>query len=243
MIDLHCHIDLYPDPKEIIAKCAQKKAFVLSVTTTPSAFKITNSLSEGHDRIRTALGLHPQIAHERYGELNIFEEFIPDVRYLGEIGLDGSKFSKQHFDIQLKVFREILQMSAKHGGRIMSIHSRSAATDVIKALKQFPNAGVPIFHWFSGTSNELIEAIELGAWFSINPAMTKSQKGRSIIELIPPDKILTETDGPFLTENDIPLYPWDSVLSYPTLANIWKITIDEVHQKLLDNLRKLTSQI
>lgn len=59
-------------------------------------------LAENHKRIQTALGLHPQIAHERYEELDLFDLLINETKYIGEIGLDGSTSLKPHQNIQSK---------------------------------------------------------------------------------------------------------------------------------------------
>ena len=87
MIDFHCHLDLYPDPHAVVRECVARGLYVLSVTTTPSAWAGTVALARNAPRIRTALGLHPQIAHERKGELPLFERLLPEVRYVGETGL------------------------------------------------------------------------------------------------------------------------------------------------------------
>ena len=73
MIDFHCHLDLFPNPAGLVEECERRSLYVLSVTTTPSAFLGTRELSSGSRRIRTALGLHPQLAHERKGELPLFD--------------------------------------------------------------------------------------------------------------------------------------------------------------------------
>src|SRR5579862_7818767 len=107
MIDFHCHLDLYPDPVAIRDECVRKGVFVLSVTTTPSAWQGTSALSASMPRIRTALGLHPQIAHERQSELSLFDALLADARYVGEIGLDGAPDFRPHWQIQIMVFDHI----------------------------------------------------------------------------------------------------------------------------------------
>ena len=64
MIDFHAHLDLYPSPHATARECIARNLYVLSVTTTPSAWAGTAALTKGAPRIRTALGLHPQIARE-----------------------------------------------------------------------------------------------------------------------------------------------------------------------------------
>ena len=87
MIDFHCHVDLYPEPHEIARACAERGVHVLSVTTTPSAWRGTSALADG--QTPTALGLHPQIAHERRAEVGLFDDLLTLTRYVGEVGLDG----------------------------------------------------------------------------------------------------------------------------------------------------------
>ena len=72
MIDLHCHLDLYPEPRAIVQRCRENGQFVLSVTTTPSAYRGTLALAPHDHLIQTALGLHPQLAAERRRELTLF---------------------------------------------------------------------------------------------------------------------------------------------------------------------------
>ena len=117
MIDFHCHLDLYPDPAVIVDECRRRGLYTLSVTTTPTAWKGTSALVGNAPRIRTALGLHPQLAHERRSELPLFDELLPQVRYVGEIGLDGAPEFRPQWDAQIAVFEHILAKCAAAGGR------------------------------------------------------------------------------------------------------------------------------
>ncbi len=106
-IDFHCHLDLYDDPHAVAKACGDSKSYILSVTTTPKAWFGTDKLTRHSPRIKTALGLHPQIAHERYDELGLFDSLVDQTRYIGEIGLDGSPNFRKHAEIQKKVFSHI----------------------------------------------------------------------------------------------------------------------------------------
>lgn len=240
MIDFHCHLDLYPDPEREVREADAARVYVLSVTTTPRAWVRTAQLAKGHKRIRTSLGLHPQLAHERSNELGLFEELLPRSRYVGEIGLDGGPGYGQHAAIQSKVFDTILRLSAHNGGRIMSIHSRRAVDEILDRLAAAPNAGTPILHWFSGTATQLRRAAGIGCWFSVGPAMLRGEKGRLLAKAMPADRILTETDGPFASGPDGPLHPTDSWQAVRQLATIWGIPLEETRARLLDNLRSLS---
>lgn len=241
MIDFHCHLDLYPDPHQVARDCAEQDLYVLSVTTTPSAWNGTAALAAGATRIRTALGLHPQLAHQRLSELPLFDQLLPETRYVGEIGLDGTPQCKPHWASQITVFDHILTACSVAGGRILSIHSRRAATSVLDRLSVTPGAGTAILHWFSGTSRELARAVELGCWFSVGPAMLNSEKGRSLIASMPRHRLLTETDGPFAQIDGRPACPWDARLAVELLAGLWCESVPAVQDRLLQNFRELVS--
>lgn len=243
MIDFHAHLDLYPDPKAAVRECVARKLYVLSVTTTPSAWAGTAALAKGALRIRTSLGLHPQIAHERKGELPLFERLLPQVRYVGEVGLDGGPEYRRYWADQERVFSRVLELCALAGGRIMTIHSRRATTQVLNALAAQPGAGIPILHWFSGTQKDLSRADEDGCWFSIGPAMMAGDKGRALAAKMPRDRVLTESDGPFAQVDGRAAWPWDADRAVETLAQIWSEPIEAVRQQLLDNLRSLTEKL
>ena len=149
MIDFHCHLDLYPNPQRIVDECSSRGLYVLSVTTTPSAWEGTAALAGTHTRIKTALGLHPQLAHQRKSELALFEHLLSRVSYVGEVGLDGSLESKPYWADQLTVFERVLACCREQKGRVISIHSRRAAKPVLDTLSQYPESGVPVLHWFS----------------------------------------------------------------------------------------------
>ena len=239
MIDFHCHLDLYPDPKRVAEECRQRHMYILSMTTTPTAWPISSKLSDEGDHIRTALGLHPELAHERRAELGLFDELVCSTRYVGEIGLDGAPELRNSWPAQLEVFDHILDACQRTGGRVMSIHSRRASKAVLQHLARYRDAGIPILHWFSGSKRELDQAIAQGCWFSVGPAMLRNERGRSLAAHMPKDRTLTESDGPFAQIDEGPAMPWDVERATETLAKLWGMAIDEIDATLHDNLRRL----
>ncbi|MDR2399480.1 MAG: TatD family hydrolase [Endomicrobium sp.] len=183
LIDMHCHLDLYKKPHIVVDESKQKKFYILSVTTTPKAWSITNRLALPNKRIRTALGFYPQLISDRFQEIELVESLIPQTKYIGEIGLDGGDYKKS-FHLQVEIFRRILNALKNHGGKIMSIHSRDSVSFVLDELRK--TEGISILHWFS-----------------VGPSMINSKKGRAMIYLMPKDKVLTETDGPFAQHKGI----------------------------------------
>jgi len=235
-------MDLFPDPPSLIKEVDAAKIYVLAVTTTPKSWNHLQTLLTGCKRIRSAVGLHPALVSERSIEVEEVCAIMPRTRYVGEVGIDGSPNLRPSFELQRKVFARILRESAKLGGKILSIHSRRAATPVLDALSIEPGFGAGVLHWFSGNKKELDRAIELGCWFSVGPAMLLGTKGRDLISRMPPHRVLTETDGPFAQLNMKPLLPTDVTVAEEGLASIWGISKAQVSQRIFQNLRGLLGE-
>lgn len=242
MIDFHCHLDLYSNPHQVARECISRDLYVLSVTTTPSAWNGTVALAGEASRIRTALGLHPQIAHERKAELPLFEQLLGGTRYVGEIGLDGTPAFRAHWRDQLDVLTAILRASSAAGGRILSVHSRQAATAVLDSLAKTEGAGTPVLHWFSGTQRELARAVGMGCWFSVGPAMIASEKGRALAARMPRDRVLPESDGPFAHVSGRAAVPWDVEVVISGFAKLWSEPVTAVRGQLGANLKALVGR-
>ena len=173
--------------------------------------------------------------------MELFDALLNQTRYVGEIGLDGGKEFKIHWETQLKVFRHILRSSAKSGGKILSIHSRMSANAVLDELSQV-NDNLPILHWFSGTKQQLKRAIEMGCYFSVGPAMLSSKKGYELVQIMPIEKILVETDGPFGNFKTQALFPWNANITIAILADMWGMNLSEAESMLKQNLFSLVSK-
>ncbi|MEW8662494.1 MAG: Qat anti-phage system TatD family nuclease QatD [Candidatus Thiodiazotropha sp.] len=242
IIDLHCHLDLFEKPDEVISRANKSGIYVLSVTTTPKAWAGTNHMARKCPRIKTALGLHPQLAHERYNELPLFKRLLDEVDYVGEIGLDGSKYYKQHLEIQRQVFGKILSLVEEAGGKIMTVHSRGAVSDVLSMIERHPNRGPVILHWFTGSKAQMQKALALGCWFSIGPKMFETKKGRDLISELPPDRILFETDGPFAKRNNgVPYEPVDTLSLAEKLRETRSDLRVDYRSQIMENFRELIS--
>lgn len=213
MMDLHCHVDLYPDHSEILSDIENSGYYVLSVTTVPSAFNGTAHLTKNLSNCRTALGLHPQLAHQRVNELSLFDSLCGVTRYIGEVGLDGSRGYAEHIEIQKLVFEHILSKCCEFDDKILTIHSLNAVDEVLALLRKYPNCGTSILHWLLATKKQVNRAAGLGCYFSVGPAMINSARARKVISWLPKNRVLLETDGPFAKTDGKPALPSDVVLS------------------------------
>lgn len=152
--------------------------------------------------VKLAVGLHPwwvsadecRLAEE----LRAFDDALPETRYVGEVGLDFSKRRIATRDAQLCAFRHIAGACAKEGGKVLSIHCVKAYDDVLSILD---NSGcfvscACIFHWFSGSFQQLGQAVDAGCFFSVSARTLETKRGREYAKAIPLRKLLLETDAP-----------------------------------------------
>lgn len=238
LLDTHFHLDLIKNPERLIREINEQKIYTIAVTNLPQLFKHTAKLCEGSKYLRPALGYHPELAHKYNNQISLFKDFVNETRYIGEIGLDNQKKSLIDFADQKKIFETIIDMCGGIGDKVLTIHSRKAEQQVIDIIgNSFP--GKVILHWYSGSLKELERAISYGFFFSINYNMTKSANGKKIIEQIPTERILLETDGPFTMNNNEPFTP--------IMTPLIKIAIDKIKgippsQEYLNlNFKKLLS--
>lgn len=242
-MDFHCHLDLYPNALEVYAQTVERNTFTWLVTTSPRAFTATSRVLGSHGNILITPGLHPEIAHERHGELADLLEQIKHVSAVGEVGLDGSRRFQHSYETQRKVFTAAIAQCAAVGGRVLSIHSRQAVKDVLSVLAQHPGFGTAVLHWFTGTVAELKAASDMGCWFSIGPAAFNSASGKSLAKKLPRDRVVPESDGPFAQVDGATVMPWSSDNTAELLARAWDLPVSEVKLRLEANSRRLIGAI
>jgi len=241
--DFHCHVDLYRDPAATIAVCDKNQILTLAVTTTPKAWPQNQKWTARSAYVHAAVGLHPEVVGDRYAELPLLEEYIKQSRLVGEIGLDGSPQYRRSWHNQMTVFVRALTAAQRLGGRVISIHSRRAANDVIKCLEQHvsPRRVLPILHWFSGSMIAARRATELGCFFSVNARTLEHDPGVALARSLPTDRLLTETDGPFTSVGDRSSEPADVIITAERLASARGIPVVEMRKVLSANAERVLS--
>jgi TatD DNase family protein len=187
------------------------------------------------------LGLHPQLVAERASELPLLEKLLHETRYVGEVGLDaGPKFYRS-FSEQERVFDRILSACAEQGNKILTIHSVRCVGKVLDHLERrlASSRCTAVMHWFTGTAAEGRRAAELGCYFSINAQMLVSAKGLRTVQTLPRDRLLTETDGPFVAFGNRPARPGDVSDTVRSLAGALELPAQETTNTVIANLGRL----
>jgi TatD DNase family protein len=237
MLDTHCHLDMYSKPLSIARSAAERGTFVIAMTNLPTHFEKERSFAQALKGVRLALGLHP-LASEHHGEeLKLFEQLFPLTSFIGEVGLDFSRQGLHTKERQLQTFRYVVELVSR-SPKVMSLHSRGAEQATLNVLEEFGIRGA-IFHWYTGSASVLKGAIAAGHYFSVNPSMSLSKKGQETIATLPPERILTESDGPYAQVRGRPAQPWDVALVEQFLADQWHKSVSEVRAIIWNNFQVL----
>jgi TatD DNase family protein len=241
LVDFHCHLDLYPNHAVAVREADAAGVFTLAVTTTPRAWPRNHELAQRTKHVRAALGLHPQLVAERENEIELWDQYLSETRYVGEVGLDAGPRYFKSLDAQKRVFRHVLEHCAQAGGKIITVHSIRSAKAVLDHLEAYlsPEKGKVVLHWFTGTKAEARRALELGCYFSINAAMLENERHALMVAQIPLDRLLTETDGPFTRTANRPSKPSDVVVAVEALGRLHGMPALALAAAIRGNLRIL----
>ena len=193
LYDTHFHLDLHKNRTSVIQALEEKQIYTIAVTNLPDLYR-KESVEFASKYIRFALGFHPELVHQYKAQIPLMWDLLPEVRYVGEVGLD--LVDKTYEREQLAFFNELVERCRYDSKKILTIHSRRAVSKVLGIIGdnyRFKS----ILHWFSGSKSELEKAIERGCFFSVNGMMIKSKRFMDMLPLIPPSRLLLETDSPF----------------------------------------------
>ena|ERR1051326_4166799 len=254
-VDSHAHIDgpeFDADRDEMLARAqAASVTTILNVGTGDphsGVFERAIALGHGHDRVYTAIGVHPHDArfYDDKAETLIKHLFATGGRVIawGEIGLDFH-YNNSPQDVQLDVFKRQLH-SATDTGVPVIIHTREAEDETIEILESdYASAERRgVFHCFSGSRQLAQRALDLGFAISFSGIVTfrNADELREIAKEVPLDRLLIETDCPFLTP-----VPYRGKRNEPAfvvevarcIAELRGLTIEEIARVTTDNFENL----
>ena len=236
---MHCHLDFLADPTEFARDAAERALAFFSATVTPDGFAIAHAPLSDCPNVRVGVGLHPWWVHDGRCGLADVERvcaLVRQTRYVGEVGLDFGKRCASSHDVQLSAFRRIAEACAREGGKLLTIHAVRSADAVLDVLEQTRclESNQVILHWYSDSNPALWRAIRAGCFFSVNMRMLQTKRGREYAKLVPPERLLLETDLPPEDESAFPLDAWIADLSQ-ALAGLKAIRGECVSEQIAQN--------
>lgn len=204
--DSHVHLNddlLYADLANVIA--AAREAGVVRMLCVgydaPSSERAV-TIAEAYDGVYAAVGLHPENAHLMgEGDFERIETLLahPKAVAVGEIGLDRY-WDKMKIDIQTDVFIRQIHLAEKHSKPIC-VHMREATAETIAVLARHKSAGTRgVMHCYGGSAESAIDFIKLGMFISLGGPVTfrNARVTKEVAAKIPLDRLLIETDAPYL---------------------------------------------
>jgi TatD DNase family protein len=256
MIDVHCHLNLkgYEEDLEEVIKRAFDKGVtkIINTGTSLSSSRVAVELAQKYENLYAIIGVHPHHADKvEDGWTKELEEIAKNKKVVGvgEIGLDYYSYSSngivdpqkqaEVFEAQIKLAHEL--------NLPLQIHNRHAGEDVVKILiknKELLLKTPGMFHCFASTREVLAKILEMGFYIGFDGNLTYAgiAKGESVelstlCELTPLERIVTETDAPFLTPE-----PYRGGRNEPSYVIITGRKIAEIKAVSFEDLNKITSQ-
>ena len=209
LVDSHAHLDMIS--QDIEAVCAVMKrarnegvGAVLSVGIDMASSKSAVRFAQRIDDVFASVGIHPNDADQfSQDALMVLKRLSQNdnVKAWGEIGLDYYR-NRTPKKVQQKAFEAQLQVASDMSLPVI-IHARDALEDCIHVIRNFLTKGPlgGVFHCFSGTEADARKVLDLGFYISFTGVITfpKAEIAREVVRFVPMDRILIETDSPFLS--------------------------------------------
>jgi TatD DNase family protein len=255
LVDSHCHLD-FPDFKDelegVVARASA--AGIGRLVTISTRVRRQNDLvtiAERFPDVYCSVGTHPHHAHEeldiKAGDLIALTRH-PKVVAIGEAGLDYH-YDNSPRDAQEQGFRQHIA-AARETGLPLVIHSREADADMTTLLRDETRSGAfpAVLHCFTGGRDLAFAAIELGHYVSFTGILTfkKSDELRAIAAALPADRILVETDAPYLAPGKFrgkrcePAYVVETAR---VLAEARGVSAEEIARQTTENFFRLFSKV
>ncbi|MBD5588468.1 TatD family deoxyribonuclease [Clostridium botulinum] len=249
IFDAHAHYDdeaFDEDRSEVIKELEDFGILgVLNCGSSLDTSKTSVELSNKYNFFYAAVGVHPENAEEiNEKTLNKIEALSENekVKAIGEIGLDYYYEENPKRDIQIKAFKKQMELAKKLNLPVV-IHDRDAHKDTLDIIKQFPNVKGEV-HCFSGSVEFAKQCVDLGYYIGVTGVVTfkNAKKIVEVIKSVPMDRILVETDCPYMAPT--PLRGKRNRSEYikymiDKIAEIKEISSEEVTSQILINIKDL----
>jgi TatD DNase family protein len=255
LVDSHCHLDFPDFASELDGVAARARAAgigrIVTICTRVRKFAQVLAVAEKFPEIFCSVGTHPHNAHE---ELDIDSKTLialtrnPKVVAIGEAGLDYH-YDNSPREAQAQGLRQHI-VAARETGLPLVIHSRDCDADMAEILKDESGKGAfpAVLHCFTGGRDLAFAAIDLGFYLSFTGILTfkNSQSLRDIARELPPDRILVETDAPYLAplpyrgKRNEPAYVVETA---KVLADTRGVSADEIARQTTESFFRLFNKV
>lgn len=255
LVDSHCHLD-FPDFEEELPDVINRAeaagiSRLVTICTRVAKFRQVLAVAERFDNVYCSVGTHPHNSHE---ELDVTADHLvdlaahPKVVAIGEAGLDYF-YQKDHAHAQAQSLRVHID-AARRTGLPLVIHSRDADEDMIAILEEETGKGgfPAVLHCFSSGRELMERGVALGLYVSFSGILTfkRSEELRAIAADVPMDRLLVETDAPYLAPQ-----PWRGKRNEPSyvahtceiLAGVKGVSDKEMRSVTTENFFRLFSKV
>lgn len=250
-LDFHCHLDAreYGDCRqEVVDECFNSGISKLVTIIDPfriNSYEDTLKVLRDNENIFCMVAAHPHEADDY--DLKIEKNILKIIDGLTAIGL-GEAGLDFHYDFakpenQIKVFKKQIAI-AQELNMPLIVHSRKAEREVLEILEAESFSKPVIFHCFTGDMEVAKMILERGCYISFSGIITfrKEDLLRKIVQITPLDRIFSETDSPYLSPE-----PFRGKINRPVrvrlvaekMAEIKKVTVDELNRQMNDNFKRL----
>lgn len=205
IFDSHAHYDdeqFDEDREELIENLKENGVIgIINCGSSLKGLEMSVELSEKYEFIHAAAGIHPENAYEFNEDVKIrIEKLAEDKKIvaIGEIGLDYYWEENPPKEVQKQVFRSQMEIAKKYNLPVI-IHDREAHGDTLEIMKEYPGV-IGVVHCFSGSVEFAKECIKLGYYIGVTGVVTfkNSKTIKEVIKNIPMDRLLVETDCPYM---------------------------------------------
>jgi TatD DNase family protein len=234
-VDTHCHLFLLDDEPGVVMAEARQAGVgrVICVGIDPESSRRSLELAEAFRGVFATAGVHPHIASEFDGRAGaVIEELLanPNVVGVGETGLDYYR-RLSPVDDQRRVFRSHIALS-RETGKPLVVHVRDAWDDALSILEE-EQAEHVILHCFSGDAGVVAEAVRRGYFASLagNITYPNAPRLREAARSVPSDRLLVETDSPFLSPQAVrgrPNSPAHLMATLGAVAEVRGLDLEEM---------------
>jgi len=241
MIDVHCHLEheKFRNNKEVIQSFRKDLKAIITSSPHPKDFEYTLNLKKEFEGfVFSCFGLHPEYIEEFSEEtLDNFEEFVKknknEIVSIGEIGLDYFWIKDEKLKEKQRWLFEKLIEFAKSIEKPITVHIRDAYEDALKILESVDYQKVHL-HMFGG--DKFLDKVLANEWkISVGPILLRSKTHKKIVKKLPLDRIMLETDSPWIKIDGKESMPADVRIVAQKIAEVKNVPLEEVEIKTDEN--------